>query len=139
MIIKIGAPLHLAAAACVTLAALLFATVAASQSIAFTFDDGPVMADKTGLSAAERNAAILGQLADAHLKSILFVTRTDTDKARNDLIREWGKGGHQIGNHTATHPDFEKVSLHDFEQELLTCDKAIRMLSPGRTLQAAWL
>jgi peptidoglycan/xylan/chitin deacetylase (PgdA/CDA1 family) len=126
---NIASYLRLAAFACVMLSTPLFAPLAASQSIALTFDDGPDMADNIGLSAAERNMAILGQLADAHLKSILFVARTDTDKARNDLIREWGKEGHQIGNHTATHPDFEDVSLADFEQEMLTCDKAIRNMS----------
>jgi peptidoglycan/xylan/chitin deacetylase (PgdA/CDA1 family) len=123
---KLTAAVRVAAAAFSALVAFSFAPLAAGQSIAFTFDDGPDMADKTGLSAAERNAAILGQLADAHLKSMLFVTRTDTDTARNDLIREWGKEGHQIGNHTATHPDFDETSLAAFEQELLTCESAIR-------------
>jgi peptidoglycan/xylan/chitin deacetylase (PgdA/CDA1 family) len=72
------------------------------------------------------------QLADAHLKSILFVTRTNTDPKRNKLIRQWGIEGHQIGNHTATHPDFDEISLSDYERELLTCDKAIHDM-PGFT------
>jgi peptidoglycan/xylan/chitin deacetylase (PgdA/CDA1 family) len=111
---------------------LLFAALANSQSIALTFDDGPNMADKIGLSPADRNAAILRQLSDAHLKSILFVTRTDADSKRNELIRQWGIEGHQIGNHTATHPDFNEVSLADYEKELLACDKAIHDM-PGFT------
>jgi peptidoglycan/xylan/chitin deacetylase (PgdA/CDA1 family) len=106
--------------------------MAASQSIALTFDDGPNMADNIGLSAAERNEAILAQLADAHLKSILFVTRTDTNTKRNDLIRAWGTAGHQIGNHTATHPNFDEVSLAEYEHEFELCDRAIRNL-PGFT------
>jgi peptidoglycan/xylan/chitin deacetylase (PgdA/CDA1 family) len=114
------------------LATALFASAAAGQGIAFTFDDGPNMADRTALSAAQRNAAILRQLADAHVKSILLITRTDADEARNHLIREWGEQGHQIGNHTATHPDFEEVSLSDFEQDMLSCDRAIRDV-PGFT------
>jgi peptidoglycan/xylan/chitin deacetylase (PgdA/CDA1 family) len=123
--------LHLAAA-CMLLATPLFPSLAACQSIALTFDDGPDLADKTGLDAAARNTAILSQLAQAHIKSILFVTRTDTDKTRNDLIRQWGEAGHRIGNHTATHPNFEEVSLADFEQEFRACDKAIRDM-PGFT------
>jgi peptidoglycan/xylan/chitin deacetylase (PgdA/CDA1 family) len=114
------------------LAPLLLPALASSQSIALTFDDGPDMADKVGLSPADRNAAILRQLADAHLKSILFVTRPDADPKRNELIRQWGVEGHQIGNHTATHPDFDEVSLAEYEQELLSCDKAIRDM-PGFT------
>jgi peptidoglycan/xylan/chitin deacetylase (PgdA/CDA1 family) len=126
------ATLRFAIIACVTLATLLVGSLANSQSIALTFDDGPNMADKIGLSPADRNAAILRQLAEAHLKSILFVTRADADPKRNDLIREWGAEGHQIGNHTATHPDFDEATLADYEQELLTCDKAIRDM-PGFT------
>jgi peptidoglycan-N-acetylglucosamine deacetylase len=117
---------------CMPILTLFSISQAAGQSLALTFDDGPNMADKIGLSAAERNFAILRQLADAHVKSILFVTRTDNNEERNDLIREWGKEGHQIANHTASHADFQEVSLADFEQELLTCDTAIHDM-PGFT------
>jgi peptidoglycan/xylan/chitin deacetylase (PgdA/CDA1 family) len=115
-----------------TLPTLLFAPIAVSQSIALTFDDGPNMADNIGLTAAERNEAILAQLAEAHLKSILFVTRTDTNTKRNDLIRAWGTAGHEIGNHTATHPNFAEVSLAEYEQQFKFCDQAIRDM-PGFT------
>jgi peptidoglycan/xylan/chitin deacetylase (PgdA/CDA1 family) len=116
--------------ACMTLPTLLFTPIAVSQSIALTFDDGSDMADNTGLTAAERNEAILAQLAKAHLKSILFVTRTDTNAIRNELIRAWGAAGHQIGNHTSTHPSFDDVSLAEYEQEFQLCDQAIRDM-PG--------
>lgn len=82
------------------------------------------------LSPAMRNEAILRQLAEAHVKSILFVARTNGNAERLQLIRRWGEEGHQIGNHTAHHPDFDQTSLADFERELLMCDKAIRDL-PG--------
>ena len=124
--------LRLLKVACLTLAAVFFAGIAHSQSLALTFDDGPNMADQVKWSPAARNAAILRQLADAHLKSILFVTRTDTDPSRNELIRQWGIQGHEIGNHTATHPDFDEVTLEDFEHELLTCENAIKSF-PGFT------
>jgi peptidoglycan-N-acetylglucosamine deacetylase len=118
--------------ACLTLPTLLLAPIAVSQSIALTFDDGPNMADNIVLTAAERNEAILAQLAEAHLKSILFVTRTDTNTERNDLIRAWGTAGHQIGNHTATHPNFAEVSLAEYERQFQFCDQAIRDM-PGFT------
>jgi peptidoglycan-N-acetylglucosamine deacetylase len=115
-----------------SLALLLFSAAADSQQIAVTFDDGPDMANQIYQSPADRNTAILRQLADAHLKSILFVTRTDSDPKRNGLIRQWGIQGHQIGNHTATHPDFDEVSLAVFEHELLACEAAIHQM-PGFT------
>jgi peptidoglycan-N-acetylglucosamine deacetylase len=124
--------LRFSATACLMLVTLFFAGWTHSRSVALTFDDGPNMGDEIGLSPAERNAAILRQLADAHLKSILFVARTDADPKRNELIRQWGIQGHAVGNHTATHPDFDEVSLADYEQELLTCETAIRDF-PGFT------
>jgi len=110
----------------------LFASPTYSQIVALTFDDGPTMSDPVGLSPAERNRAILRQLADAHLQSILFVTRTDTDPKRNDLIRQWGLQGHRIGNHTATHPNLDYTSLADFERDFLDGDNALRDM-PGFT------
>lgn len=127
-----GEPPRPALAAFAALAALLFGESAHGQAIALTFDDGPNMADAVGLSPADRNRAILHELAEAHLKSILFVARTDADPNRNGLIRQWGLEGHQIGNHTATHPNFNETSLADFERELLACDGALRDL-PGFT------
>lgn len=118
--------------AVVALVSIPESPVARGQSVALTFDDGPNMADTVRLSPAERNDALLRQLAEAHLKSILFVTRMDGDQKRNALIRRWGVEGHEIGNHTATHPDFNQTSLAEFERELLMCDKAIRDL-PGFT------
>jgi peptidoglycan/xylan/chitin deacetylase (PgdA/CDA1 family) len=116
------------------LAAVLVSGTACAQSIAFTFDDGPVMADNVAMTAAQRNAAILAQLAEAHLKSILFVAHTDSDAQRNALIRDWGKAGHGVANHTVTHPNFNsaKISLESFEQDALDCDAAIRSM-PGYT------
>jgi peptidoglycan/xylan/chitin deacetylase (PgdA/CDA1 family) len=128
----IAASIRVVIVICVTLATPLLPSLASSQTIALTFDDGPNMSDTLRLSPAGRNAAILRQLAEAHLRSILFVTRVDTDRKRNDLIRQWGIEGHQIGNHTATHPDFDDVSLADYERELLACDKAIHNM-PGFT------
>jgi peptidoglycan/xylan/chitin deacetylase (PgdA/CDA1 family) len=132
MLIIVAASIRIVIVVCATLAPLLLPSLAIGQTIALTFDDGPDMADKIGLSPTARNAAILKQLAEAHLKSILFVTRVDTDSTRNDLIRQWGIEGHQIGNHTATHPDLDEISLTDYERELLTCDKVIRDM-PGFT------
>jgi len=121
-------------AGCLALLTLPLMGSARAQNIAFTFDDGPEMSDEIGMSASERNTAILAALGNAKIKSVLFVTRTDADERRIALIRQWGLQGHLVGNHTATHADFDAkdVSLQRFETELLECDKAIRTL-PGYT------
>jgi len=117
---------------CLALSIVFFARLASAQSIAFTFDDGPDMTDRVGMTSGERNAAILKQLDDAHVKSVLFVTRTDTDPERVELIRQWGDDGHLVANHTATHLDLDEVTLAAFERDFLACDAAIRAF-PGFT------
>jgi len=119
-----------AAAACLLLIATFSSGQSRAGSLALTFNDGPDMADHVGLSPEARNQALLKQLAAAHLRSVMFVAYTDSDPERNELIRRWGLQGHQIGNHTATHPDFDEVSLADYERDFLACEASIRD-SPG--------
>lgn len=120
------------AASCMMLYALVFAWTAHAQSVALSFDDGPVMTEETRMTPEARNTAILAQLAGAHLKSILFVTRPDADAKRNALLRAWGAQGHAIANHTATHVNLDEVSLGDFEQDMMACESALRGF-PGFT------
>jgi peptidoglycan-N-acetylglucosamine deacetylase len=67
-------------ACCALLLTLPFIGTAGSQSIAFTFDDGPDMSDAIGMTAAQRNAAILAALGAAKMRSVLFATHTDEDE-----------------------------------------------------------
>ncbi len=103
-----------------------------AQSVAFTFDDAVKTDDATRLTPAERNAALLGALRDARVKAALFLTMKWARGAGLELAREWGDAGHLIGNHTITHLYFNspKVSLEDYEKEVLDCDTVIRDL-PG--------
>jgi peptidoglycan-N-acetylglucosamine deacetylase len=104
------------------------------QSIAFTFDDGPKIEDGSPLSPAERNTLLLQQLKNNGIKSGLFLTLKNLHDTGLVLVRKWGVDGHMIGNHTVTHPFFgsSKVTLQNFEQELLGCDSVIRNM-PGFT------
>ena len=103
-----------------------------AQEIAFTFDDGPHMDDTLFMSAVDCNNAILSQLKEANIKAAIFLTIKDNNPARLNLVRKWGEQGHMIGNHTVTHPYFHssKVSLNDYEKEVLGCDSVINKM-PG--------
>ncbi len=120
---------------------LIIATVLAfvcqsalSQSVAFTFDDGPQMKDTPLLSPQQRNAAMLAALARHGVKAALFVTvRNGAHMPEGRLLaRAWGEAGHAIGNHTMTHPDLnsEAVTLAQYQQEILDCDAVIKTM-PG--------
>lgn len=112
----------------------VFQAPAVGQSVALTFDDGPKLGPTPLLSAAERNAALLKQLALAKVRATLFVTLANgADRPEGlALLKAWGHAGHTLGNHTVTHPDLNSaaVSLARYEQEILACDEAIHEL-PG--------
>ncbi|MBL8523428.1 MAG: polysaccharide deacetylase family protein [Betaproteobacteria bacterium] len=117
--------------------ALLLAAVQAplhAQSIAFTFDDGPRLNATPLMSPVERNRAMLAALDKHGVKAALFVTLNNgADRPEGlALARAWGDAGHAVGNHTVTHLDLnsDKVSLAQYQRELLDCDAVIRAL-PG--------
>jgi peptidoglycan/xylan/chitin deacetylase (PgdA/CDA1 family) len=105
-----------------------------AQSFAFTFDDGPKLSQTPRLSPGQRNQAILDALARHKASAALFVTCANgADRPAGYALAEaWGKAGHMVGNHTMTHPDLNsaKLSLQQYEQELLDCDRIIAPL-PG--------
>jgi peptidoglycan/xylan/chitin deacetylase (PgdA/CDA1 family) len=113
---------------------LIWAAPLRAQSVAFTFDDGPRMAATPRLSPQQRNQAILDALARHQVKAALFVTAGFGANVPQGLAlaHAWGAAGHAVGNHSMSHPDLHsaKVSLAQYQQELLDCDKIIRAL-PG--------
>lgn len=114
--------------------AFIFINNAQAQSVAFTFDDGPSVVSTPLLSAQARNQAMLDALAKHQVKAALFVTAENgaTQPAGYALAKTWGDAGHAIGNHTMTHPDLhsDKLSLAQYQQEILDCDRIISTL-PG--------
>ncbi|MDQ1921050.1 polysaccharide deacetylase family protein [Massilia pseudoviolaceinigra] len=125
---------RLSSGAAAILCAGLLSGAACAQSVAFSFDDGPSLAETPRLSPQQRNQAMLDALAKHKVKAALFVTAGNgADKrAGHALARAWGEAGHAIGNHTMTHPDLDsaKISLAQYWQEVMDCDKIIASL-PG--------
>jgi peptidoglycan/xylan/chitin deacetylase (PgdA/CDA1 family) len=112
-----------------TLAAAVFAAIgtAHAQTVAITMDDGPNAESTPRMTAIERNQAILNALAKHHVQAALFVTSgygANTPQGL-PLLQAWSKAGHAIGNHTVTHPDLEKVSLAEYQRQVMECDRLI--------------
>lgn len=120
----------------IILAAALLAAAAGgtaqAQSLAVTMDDGPNAGSTPRMTAVERNQAILGALARHHVQAALFVTSGFGANTAEGLplLQAWSKAGHAIANHTVTHPDLEKVSLAEYQRQVLECDRLISTL-PG--------
>lgn len=110
------------------------ATAAHAQTVALTFDDGPVLASTPKLTAQQRNAALLAHLKKYQVRAALMVTcGNGADRPEGyALARAWGEAGHVIGNHTMSHLDLNNaaVSLLQYQQEILACDQITGSL-PG--------
>ena len=97
------------------------------SKVSFTFDDG-ITGDLATYKFRDWNQMILSALEQEGITSVFFVTgRNKLDEKGKYLLKSWSERGHLIGNHTFTHPNFnsEKLSIQDFEKELLKADKVI--------------
>ena len=81
---------------------------AADRKIALTFDDGP---------DPRWTPKILDILKQKKVPATFFVIGVDASQWPNILKREYAEG-HEIGNHTYTHPSFDDISKTQLHWEL---------------------
>ncbi|MBC3907253.1 polysaccharide deacetylase family protein [Undibacterium sp. NL8W] len=116
------------------MACMALAANAGAQTVAITIDDGPNLEQTPRLSPEQRNQTMLNALAKHGVSAALFVTADYAAKqpAGYVLAKAWGDAGHAVGNHTMSHPNLhsDKVSLAQYQQEILDCDQIISTL-PG--------
>ena len=99
--------------------------VRAGRAVALTFDDLPVIsttADTTVQWAVTRG--ILGALAAAGAPAIGFVNEDKLGAgaardARIRMLRAWLEHGHDLGNHSYSHPDLNTTSLDDYAADIV--------------------
>jgi peptidoglycan-N-acetylglucosamine deacetylase len=103
-----------------------------AQKVALTFDDG--LNPRVQPEAAAWNAAILRGLKDAGIASILFAAGRQVDGPGMELAGDWGRAGHNIGNHTYSHLDLgsANTSLPQFLADVERDETLLRGL-PGWT------
>jgi peptidoglycan-N-acetylglucosamine deacetylase len=95
---------------------LLCSAAAAAQPgrpLLVTVDDLPVAAGALHTEAADRDRitdGLLAVLAKHHVRAVGFViwSRVSTPGDRA-ILKRWLAAGHELGNHTATHPDLSKT------------------------------
>lgn len=76
--------------------------------IAITFDDGP---------DSRNTPRILDVLKEKRAPAAFFITGLE-GSASPALLRRMYAEGHELGNHTYTHPHFDEISLRQLEIEL---------------------
>jgi peptidoglycan-N-acetylglucosamine deacetylase len=124
---------------------LLLGCIAAADEapIAITVDDLPINGPDTGLEELRRiNHALVAALRDAGVPAVGFVNeeklyRSGEVDGRIALLEEWLAAGLELGNHTYGHPDFNKIGLAAYQEEVVRGETVTRRLARqhGRELR----
>jgi peptidoglycan/xylan/chitin deacetylase (PgdA/CDA1 family) len=84
-------------------------------------------ATKKILSALRKhNAPAIGFVNEGHL------TNSAERNGRIALLRQWVKANLMLGNHTYSHPDFNQLTIEQFEEEIAKGDVVTRALMRSR-------
>jgi len=84
--------------------------------IAMTFDDGP---------SATLTPKLLDLLAARHIKATFFVIGENVAE-HPEIVARAAQEGHEIGNHSWSHPNFGKMSAESVRNQLQRTDDAIK-------------
>ncbi|HXD31345.1 MAG TPA: polysaccharide deacetylase family protein [Pyrinomonadaceae bacterium] len=124
------------AAMCFAIGKANVATPQSGPQVAITMDDFS-WANPVKLSAAERNAAILGALKGHSVKAAAFVIGRNADsETGRTLLREWNNAGHLICNHTYSHRNYnaESMTTGAYAEDILKAEKVLQDFTRYRKL-----
>ena len=93
----------------------------AFKKVAITFDDGP---------HPLYTPQILQILKSYNAKATFFLTGERIERFP-DLVKREVKEGHEIGNHSFSHPNFGSLSLRDIEKEISTTEELLLQFQPS--------
>lgn len=112
----------------------------ATRTVAVTFDDLPYVNMRGDSYVAHARAAtekILNTLKKHKAPAVAFVNErmlevADQREARTDLLRQWVQSGMILGNHTYSHPDFNRLTVEQFQEEITKGEVVTRQLMKSR-------
>jgi peptidoglycan-N-acetylglucosamine deacetylase len=96
--------------------------------ISLTMDDFH-WGNSVKLSATQRNQAILSTLNTHRIKAALFVVGRNIDNEEGkQLLREWDKAGHLIGNHTYSHRNYAnpRMTATAYGEDILRAEALLK-------------
>ena len=85
--------------------------------VAFTFDDGP---------HPKVTPRILQTLSNYNIKATFFMLGSQVEKYPN-LAKQVADHGHEIGNHTYSHPNLKKLTTEEMAEEIRRTDEIITL------------
>lgn len=106
----------------------LIASTLTSPQFSITMDDF-YWTNAVKLTATERNQSILNTLKSNSIKAALFVigSNIDSDEGKQ-LLWEWDKAGHMIGNHSYSHRNYSapETVVAKYQQDILRAETLLK-------------
>lgn len=111
-----------------------------TRTMAVTFDDLPYVTMREG-SYVTRGRAVTAKILKALKKhkapAVAFVNERMLEvegqrEARIDLLRQWVDSGMILANHTYSHPDFNRLTVEQFQEEITKGEVVSRQLMKSR-------
>lgn len=111
-----------------------------TRTMAVTIDDLPFVKIGEGPYLDRARAAtskILSTLKKHNVPAVGFVNERMLEQAnerdaRVELLRQWVSAGMVLGNHTYSHPDFNRLTIEQFQDEIAKGDVVSRQLMRPR-------
>jgi peptidoglycan/xylan/chitin deacetylase (PgdA/CDA1 family) len=114
------------------------------REIAVTFDDLPRGGPEIGLERTQTmTAALLASLKRHGIRAVGFVNESklyvpgEIDE-RAALLKSWLDAGHELGNHTFSHPSFQTTPLPAFQEDVIRGETVTRLLLKEKGQVLRW-
>src|SRR5215813_9817978 len=107
-------------------------SLAQQRAVAITFDDLPAVGTKDPIEARSINHSIVTSLDRHNAPGTAFVIEKNVQEigrtSGEEILREWVRHGHEIGNHSFSHPDFNQLTVKDIEKEIVSGERSLRVV-----------
>jgi peptidoglycan/xylan/chitin deacetylase (PgdA/CDA1 family) len=115
----------------------------APRTLAVTVDDLPAVPSSDLAEMRRVTDGMLGVLRRHGVTAVGFVNESKLEPAderagRVALLESWLSAGHDLGNHTFSHPDLQRAPLEEYEADLLRGETATRALLATRGRKPVW-
>jgi peptidoglycan-N-acetylglucosamine deacetylase len=135
-------PKALALVGIVLLVGVVVASAASDErKVAVTFDDLPgppgSLVSQDVAALRENTRKLLATFAELHIPVVGFVNegklfvdgeKPEDAEARIAVLKTWLEAGHELGNHTYSHPSLNRTPLQEFEADVIRGEPVTRRL-----------
>lgn len=116
------------------LVALGFPILASAKEVALSFDDAP-NASSLHYTSSDRTSDLIRKLTALHVPQVMVFAnpcKGEDFSSTQKQLKGYTEAGHLIGNHTCSHPRFDKVGYIAFSEDAKKADELLEPLFKGQ-------